>query len=297
MTVCIAAMCKDSGSSRFVLCSDRRIETVESGGDVCVKFDHAGDGWMALIAGDTARVRDLAGVFREAMAEKTEKMTAHQISNLLTACAHQQKKNLAEHFVQSQLAVSYDYLLKNGKVKLPPEEFSQLIASVRLIDLGCELILSGFVEENPVLFKVQRDGSVNRMDAFAVIGAGEAVAEASLFRRKCVGTMSVEEVAYYVYEAKRMSEVASSVGPATSLAVMRRSGPGFSQFRMIDDFTMATLDAHYKQIGPQEYKPYATLLVPFGFSLPEGRPDLRQTKADQLPQLPSPESPGESDES
>src|ERR1039458_8755460 len=65
MTVCIAGICLDEEFPRILFCADRRIGTEFAGGDVCLKWDHAGDGWMAMLAGTVSKARSLAGACRK----------------------------------------------------------------------------------------------------------------------------------------------------------------------------------------------------------------------------------------
>lgn len=209
MTVCIAGICLDRDFPRFLFCSDQRIETEEAGGDVCLKMDHAGDGWFAMIAGITAKGRDLVAVCRRALMDRTHLMDSADIVSKVLECAHVQKRILAENYIRSQLGESYDWLLEQGHLKLPENHFSELLTGVRSITLGCQILLAGFVSENhPLLLTIDSDGTVYREESFAVIGTGGATAQASLFRRKYRGFMPIDEAAYYIYEAKKFSEVA-----------------------------------------------------------------------------------------
>lgn len=299
MTVCIAGICMDRKRPRFVLCSDGRIQTDEAGGDVCLKWDHAGGGWWALLAGDTAKARDLAAVCRRSIASRTEEITdSADFVKQITECAQAQKRTLVENFVQSQLAVNYDYLLKHGASQLPERQFDDLVSGVRSIDLGCQLILVGFLSGNPFMFTIDRNATVYREESFAVIGAGGPVAQSSLFRRAYRGYMPINEAAYYIYEAKRLSEVAPGVGSRTDMAVIGDvDRPGFSKWMTVDPFYMARLDSEYKRFGPQEYKSEPWQWPTVGLWFKEDQPSPELTTDDQSPPPPSLELPERSGES
>lgn len=255
MTVCIAGICWDRDLPRIILCSDQRIGTDESGGDVCLKMDHAGDGWIALISGSVPKARDFVAVCRKAMMERTDSMDSADIALVIRECASRQKLTLADQYVQSQLAFSYDYLLAHGKEQLPKRDFDEVIYNVRSINLGCDIVLAGFVGSMPVLFTVWNDGTVNKEEAFAVVGSGCLVAQAALFRRQYRLALQIEEAAYYLYEAKKMSEIGSGIGPGTSMSVLKKGRPGYVRYKHVDGFTMAELEQQYKACGIQEYRP------------------------------------------
>jgi Proteasome subunit len=282
MTVCMAGICMDERLPRFILCSDQRIETEQAGGDVCLKLDHAGDGWFALIAGNTARARDLVAVCRRSVMDRTHLMDSAEFVSEISECAHKQKRVLANDYVQSQLAMSYEYFLEHGRSRLPDRHFDEITAGVRSIDLGCDVILAGFIDRNPFLFTIDRTGSVYREESFACIGSGAAVAQASLFRRRYRGYMPIEEAAYYIYEAKKFSEVAPGVGQSTDMAVMASSPkPGFSRWQMVSPFYMARLESEYKQFGPQAY---------VGEAFPALLPGLSFKEAQSTPEVPMDDS-------
>lgn len=278
MTVCIAGICMDKGRPRFVLCSDQRIETEQSGGDVCLKMDHAGDGWAALIAGSPARARDLVAVCRNALGSRTHLMGSAEYVSEISACASKQKRTLVEAYVQSQLGVSYEYFLEYGQVRLPERHFDEIMTGVRSIDLGCDVILAGFIGDDPFLLSIDRYGMVYREESFAAIGSGASNAQASLFRRAYRGYMPLDEAAYYIYEAKKFSEVSPGVGPSTTMAVIGKSpqSSGFSRWKHADPFCMARLENEYKQFGPQPY-------IASGW--PEGFGSLAITEGQSTPEL------------
>jgi 20S proteasome alpha/beta subunit len=298
MTVCIAGICLDGNSPRFVICSDQRIETEEAGGEVCLKLDHAGDGWIATFSGSPARARDLVAVFRKAIMDRTDTMDSADLVREFSECAHRQKRTLVENYVQSQVAISYDYLLEKGRSRFPERHFDELMSGVRAIDLGCEVILSGFVGKDPRLFTITREGSVYREESFAATGSGGTVAGASLYRRRYRGHLPIAEAAYYIYEAKKLSEVASGVGQNTDMLVLKKSEkPGFTKWNTVSGFYIAHLESEYKEFGPRDYKAAAWDDILPGLSFREDQSNPQSTKADPSPPQPSPESPGGSGES
>jgi hypothetical protein len=290
VTVCVAGICLDRGQQRLIFCSDRRIEDGQSGGDVCIKLDHAGDGWLAMIAGNVARARDLAGVCRKALMDKTDAMDSVDMVKLLTDCAHLQKRVLVDNYVRSQLAVGYDYFLEHGRNQFSQADFDQIITTIRSIDLGCEMILAGFIGKAGFLFTIMPDCSVHRQESFAVIGSGGSVAQAALFQRKYQRTLDIQEAIYYAYEAKRLSEVAPGVGPETTVAVAKKGTlPGYSKFEMVNVFYMSRLESQYRKLALQDYISCQMESIFPVLPFRESQSDQQSTKPASLDQQPSQE--------
>jgi Proteasome subunit len=261
MTVCIAGICHKGLEPRFVLCSDRRLENQESGGDVGFKFGHAGDGWQALIAGNFATAREFVNRFRYTLGGKTGKLTDGQVDSKIRACARVQKRKMVDAYIHSRLAVSYSYFLKNGPQAFPEDVFRQTVYEIQnpqtFEHLACELILAGYVEGHPYLYKVHSDGTVTFAEPFACIGTGASIANAALFQRKYTAQLDFKEALYYVYEAKRLSEIAPAVGPETMIEVVKNwpnkdTGTGTRCLTLVPA-QLSILDEHYKKIGLQPF--------------------------------------------
>ncbi|MGA7239823.1 MAG: hypothetical protein WBY44_29355 [Bryobacteraceae bacterium] len=245
-------------------------------------MDHAGDGWLALLSGVTSKARAFVAVCRKSLMERTGPMDSADVAASIEECAKHQKRRLVDQFVQSQLAVNYEYLLKNGKAELPERHFDEVMTQVRSIDLGCDVILAGFVGHMPVLFTVWRDGSVNREETFAVVGTGWSVAQTALFRRNYRGSLPIGEAAYYIYEAKKLSEISSGVGPGTNMCIVKKGIPGYARYKHVDVFAMADLDSQYKRFGIQEFdKRVSPTRIGSGLSFTEDRSDPQSTTAGQ----------------
>jgi hypothetical protein len=274
----------DGKDPRILFCSDRRIGTESAGGDVCLKWDHAGDGWMAMLSGTVAKARSLAGACRKILMDRTDDMGTADIEAELTKVAHLQRRVLVENYIQSQLSIDYDYFLQHGHEQLPEVQYVDLAYAIRSIDLGCSLIIAGFVKVGPVIFTIGQDGSVSRMEAFAAIGCGALAAEESLYRREYQGHLPISQAAYYLYEAKRMSEVSGDVGKSTNIGIFGKSRPGFIRWKMLDPIATAMLDGQYKRFGPQEYDGNQIQWVGLPFRIKEYQPALEATTDD--PQSP-----------
>jgi hypothetical protein len=109
--------------------------------------------------------------------------------------------------------------------------------------------------------------------------------------------MSIQEAVYYIYEAKKMSEVSPGVGPLTDMAVTWKSDrPGYGKIKMIGPFYMTRLENEYKRFGPQPYEPSGWPSIIEEFPTTDQLSPPSTTGDPSLPQ-PSPELLEGSDES
>ena len=303
MTVCIAGACRDQKEPRIVFCSDKRIGTEVAGGDVCMKWDHVGDGWMALLAGTVSKARSLAGMCRKILSDHAGEADSNTVSNLLRKAAQLQRCKLVDDYVHSQLALSYQYFLKHGKEQLPDSVFSEVVFNVRTIQLDCSLIVAGFVRQPdqmiPTLFTIETTGEVRKNEAFSVIGCGQSVAESWLFRKLYKSDLDIAQAAYMLFEAKRLSEVSGDVGPSTDMGVLRPSPTvGYIGWKSISPVTKARFERRFKELHERDYEPLVLSSQELaGLRFKEGQADPQSTITDQSPPPPSPESPGGSGES
>jgi hypothetical protein len=225
-------------------------------------------------------------------------MDSAEFEQEITRCAHTQKRTLVENYVQSQLAIDYDYFLRHGREQFPEHDFEEVTAAIRAIDLGCQVILAGFLSKKPFLFTIEANGTVFREESFAVIGSGAPGAQASLFRRGYRGYMGPLEAAYYIYEAKKFSEIAPGVGPNTDMAMAAPSlRQGFARWKHVSALYLQRLEEDYKKFGPQRYQPSNWPELLPGLEFPEEQSDPESTTHDQTPQPPSLASPVASGES
>lgn len=262
MTVGIAGICFDGPKSRIILCTDKRLENADAGGDVGFKFGHAGDGWLALIAGNISTARDFINTYRFAMGGKTKGLNDAQIDAKIRACARSQRRRMINSHVYSRLGVTYSYFLKHGAQAFPEDVFRQVAYDIQnpqtFEHLACELILAGFNNDgHPYLYKVHSDGTASIAEAFACVGTGATIASAALFQRKYVAQVDSKQALYYMYEAKRLSEVAPGVGHETKMWITRHfplpdTGTG-SQNLELSPANISMLEKHYLKCGLQPY--------------------------------------------
>jgi hypothetical protein len=231
MTCCIAAHCLEDGDKpRIILCMDRRMDYGAGVGahEMGWKFHLAGPGWSALIAGSVHQCHALLSLYRD-----------HLGKTIVTG------KN-----VWREMQVP----LADFKKDILSEGFSQ--------EDSVELLISGFVERQPMVFYVicqkQEESravqNVVQVDAFECIGSGSSLAQNSLLYRECGETTELLEALYYVYEAKRWSELDTSVNKRTVIIIQDPSDKGDAvALRHVSPSGMDILSDMFVIFGPQPY--------------------------------------------
>ncbi|MEO8129174.1 MAG: hypothetical protein ABJF23_33630 [Bryobacteraceae bacterium] len=232
-----------------------------------MKVDMVGNGWMAMIAGNAGKARQLVANYRTTLNSEGLTIDHANIHDHLSMAPRLQRRKLVEDYIQSKLSISYETFLSDGKSILPEELHRQILWDVQAITLDCEIVLAGFIGTAPYVFSVWRDGSVSQAEAFVAVGSGATVAQAALFQRGFDGSLDIMEALYYIYEAKRLSEVAPGVGQTTGMFVMlpsRRVG-GDSAIFGISLGAFESLNAQYRRFGLKAFKP----TIGFGDLIPE----------------------------
>ena len=254
MTICIAAVCQThDGNPTIILCSDHRIENEYYGGEVAWKIQLAGGGWCALIAGEMGKAKQLITACHACLDAPSFMDEPDTIFDELKKCAQQQRRVLVNDFVESKLSISYEEFLAIGSERLPEDVYRQLLWDIQTLTLGCEIILAGFVDQVPYLFLIDNSGIVTERAGFAAIGAGAVVAEGALFQRRYATWLLGGEAMYYVYEAKRLSEIAPGVGIKTAMAVVQPGADGPTMLH-IGDGGVRFLEKQYAKFGLKRYE-------------------------------------------
>ncbi len=191
MTICIAAVCEGrDGKPWIILCFDKRLDEAEWGAsDAGLKSLPLAYNWAGLMAGHWATVKELASALRDSMRTGGCPLNKAELCTRISDAA------------------------------------SEFAASV-LCDKSatCELLLTGFIGLDPALLHIRLHKARVKVslvyDCFA-IGSGAYPAQLMLKHRSYNHVRNIDEACYAVYEAKRFSEVMSSVGPATVMVVQR----------------------------------------------------------------------------
>ena len=260
MTICIAAICDRRDDPKIVLCSDKRLDYGQVGSaEIGKKMGYVSRHCLALLAANNVtHAYELVAEYAHRFQSFDRMLTLEEL------CAPPRilKKRYMEQAVQMRLGMALDELKESGQRILPPEVYSRMWNELESIKLECELILAAFSSGKPYLFSFA-DGGVHPDHPFAVIGSGSWVANAALCQRGCNEQMPLSEVLYYVYEAKKMSEIVNGVGKKTQITVIAGGTKEDVLERFwelgVDDYKM--LRDWYRQFGLKKFESVAKLAM------------------------------------
>jgi len=247
----MAALCKvTKPNDRIVICGDAWIETDWAGGNIGFKVSVAGPQLPALYAGDPSQAEDLLATSREVF--KSNPLKRNTVFDILHDVVSAHKAKLCDRYLQAKLGIPYERFLQRGASEIDPDTRNEVFSEVRGLDFGCQLVISGFIDDQGFIFYVASDGRVTRSDDFAVIGSGSLLADASLFRRDQSRSNSVERTIYNLYEAARLAQIAPGVGETKTFSVLQGSPNGHGSMGMRVFTGLSALEAIYSQIGPKD---------------------------------------------
>lgn len=211
MTLCIAAACKgEKDKDRVVIGTDwMATGEIEAGADIQDKLYWINDDIAVLVSGVVTRAVELRDAYRselESMRVKKKKLNHRNIRRFIKAGPRLLKKEIAEEVVAFAAALSYAGFRKAIKTgEMTREAANGVFQAIERKDLECEVIIIAFVEKQPYIFIVERNGHVEERDNFALIGEGTYVAEAALYFRKHESSDPLAVALYNVWEALYMA--------------------------------------------------------------------------------------------
>jgi 20S proteasome alpha/beta subunit len=146
-----------------------------------------------------------------------------------------------------RFSLSHEEFMKFGKERLPLEVFFDATQKLSQIELHVNLIIAGFISDDPEIYYTDSEGTARIASHFAVVGEAEYIASASLLRREQDDWTSLEETLYNVFEAKTLAESVVGVGQSTYLSVLSRDGVTRQTSSGIDNQLMKL----FEEYGPK----------------------------------------------
>jgi hypothetical protein len=163
---------------------------------------------------------------------------------------------MIESYTQAKIGLTYEEFLSR-KEQIDSNLRATIFSRINDLNINAELLIFGFVPNatsknaTSLIFKVAWD-DVGQHQHFASIGAGAPAAEQVLHRRQQHDFADLPQTLYNVYEAKKLSELAPSVGPMTNMAVIEPSSGGATEhIRGVSTTTLTLLESHFQQYGPR----------------------------------------------
>jgi hypothetical protein len=260
MTLCIAAACVNNGEPAIVLCADTLASTSTSSSETQYKRVDIGP-YTALFSGTISEAREMLSFYTDYLSTNPLPGTpsaAARAEHLRVAC-RRFKHNKIDHLVNCRAGLSYVEFLKQGD-KMEQSWRQRIIKEIEDLSITEELLIAsiapGLTSDKHAFIFRQRLEKIEVHENFACVGEGAEAAEQSLHRRGQVEIISLGKTLYNVYEARRMAELAPSVGKTqTLLSVVvpkeeQGKGPTW-QVRAVTVDAKQYLDDCIQRYGPQ----------------------------------------------
>ena len=257
VTVCIAGICDWHAQPSIIICTDTKLSLSGfTSFDSAIKIAWAAPNAVALMADDPSRAKELIHLYQRHMVldHGPIALTRQNALDEVRKPAYRQKLRIIDEYFQRKWGVTYERYREGALNNLPERARDDIIRDVDGLTLGCQLIITPFVQDEPRLFTVSDDATASELDHFAVIGSGAWIANASLCQRQYNRMLDLKTALYYVYEAKKLSEAEGHVGKRTHMAVFQNT-----RMLFVSDSGMETLESWFWKFSPQ---PVANVTIP-----------------------------------
>jgi 20S proteasome alpha/beta subunit len=236
MTVCIAAIC--DGGKAIAVASDRMVSgpDIEFEQDVR-KIEKLSKTTLAMTAGSALEHIDL---LRSCCLQITQR-TSPRVFDIAELTKEEfvglRKKRSEEVYFKPLGLTIEDFLRRQGQFN--ENTVLRLTRSLEAEELELVIIIAGVDSTGAHIYLISDPGIAQCFDAlgFCCIGSGEHHATMTFVRTGYHVGMSLNSVAYLVYEAKRDSEVVPGVGETyTDVAIINNNGINFLNPDLLEQF-------------------------------------------------------------
>jgi hypothetical protein len=261
MTLCIGALANRPSplTPCIVLCFDYKIANDEWGSESEYKFHVLSPQFVALFAGSPGKAKELSWLYQSHLKDRT--LTMDNAVDELSKPPLRFKRQKADFYISMTLCVSYEDFLSKGATWLGQQMYAGRIAAIEMHQPKVEMIIAGFIEGQPVLFRLATASAVDHIDLEAVtnscmIGSGMTAASVSFHGRKHDRNTPLSQTMYYVYEAKKTGEIGPFVGHQTRMHVLFPPEPGGTQImgQYVTDEGERFLQKLHRRYGPKPMK-------------------------------------------
>jgi hypothetical protein len=251
MTICIGALAKKAITSTpcIVLCFDSKVANENFGSETEHKFHILADRVMALAADRPGRAKELAIIYRDVLAGV--QLTESNLLNVLREPIQILKRKLGSAYIGRKLGLAYQEFLDRGVAQFGQVAFDKYCSDIENNPIGVDMIIAGFLDNDPFLVEL-RNGDVERVTNFSLIGTGAYTAEPALHARAQTPNTLVADAVYNVYEAKKMAESSSYVGQETRMYVLDAlTGTAKLRISVLNQDGEKLLRGRFKKYGPR----------------------------------------------
>jgi hypothetical protein len=266
MTLCIGALANVPSplTPCIVLCFDYKIANDEWGSESQYKFHTLSHQFVALFGGAPGKAKELSMLYQARLKNTT--LTLDNVVDGLAEPLANFKRQKADFYLKMTLCVSYQEFLGKGTKWFGKAMYEQRLAAIDNHQPKVEMIIAGFVEGQPYLFRLATAGEVNHLDLgvggnSCMIGSGTLAANVSLHARNHNSNTALSETMYYLYEAKKAGEASPWVGEKTRMHVLLPPEPGETQIRgqYLTDAGERFLQRLHRRYGPKPMKAWPVI--------------------------------------
>jgi hypothetical protein len=133
------------------------------------------------------------------------------------------------------VGLNFEDFLQLGKTVLAESHYLEVWSDLRAINLGAEMIVATFGQDESVIMRIAADAKVYWEDHFSTIGTGGPIAEAFLVQSDYDDEMPLTECLARVIQAKIGSEKNAYVGPTTVLEILVLGEEGPLRYALTDE--------------------------------------------------------------
>jgi hypothetical protein len=226
MTLCVAAECKRYKRffSAVVFATDFQLEGEVGSAAISQKLAMTpNESHPMLLAGTMTRAiafaQTISATLHEFAPADDKESKGFDWESILGVSVMRQKYLIANEIIAARFGIPYEEFLKNGKSTFPEDVHRETITDIEKATLDCWLLVLGFSQSDPRIFRTNPNGTVEVCEHFGAIGSGYYIAEASLFQRSQNAGNDLGTTIYNVYEAMKLGSIAPGVSSKFQIGV------------------------------------------------------------------------------
>jgi len=229
MTLCVASLFKDEeGAWGVVAASDRKLSVGDIGYEAAVgKYFTFNRRVLSLISGDVAAALQILNDAQRSF-DDAESASVEEAAEAVASQFRRHRARRAEGAFLEPLGLTSESFLSR-QAEFSPLFLHQLQNELLAANLGVEVIVAGVGASGAQIFHVSDPGVARNQSGvgFAVIGEGWHHALSYFSENQFTSGVSLANALYTTYAAKRVGEIANTVGFMTDLLAVFPHGDWF----------------------------------------------------------------------
>lgn len=140
------------------------------------------------------------------------------------------------------------------------KEFDAIFRGHEQPETDTQCIVAGFIEGEPRIIRIQK-GGVDTFPFYAAIGIGAYHADTILCWRGITQHNSLEQILYFLYEARKFGGLCKDVGGTNIMQILTLDAENMLQVDIVLGSGLNVLEGWFQKLGPQK--------VGYDISIPE----------------------------